>query len=142
MHSSVLFLLTLIAFATASVLPTVVERDVQPGRVRLMMWFRKNPNMTFKEFSDYWRLYHTNIFLNTSAVKHNLLKFEQVSNLSSLVVCHDVRLICTCLLQLHVNQEWKQKLISEGYSVPNYDGIMIAEAATIDTLLEVRSRKP
>ena len=46
------------------------------------------------------------------------------------------------ILQLHVNQEWKQKLISEGYNVPSYDGIMIAEAATMDKVLEVSTGTP
>ncbi|KAL0058982.1 hypothetical protein AAF712_014319 [Marasmius tenuissimus] len=98
----------------ASVPHAVVERDVVSGRVRMMMWFRRNPNMTFQEFSDHWRLAHADLFLNTAAVKRNMLKYEQ----------------------LHVNQEWKQKFASEGYNVPDYDGIMIAEAATMDKVLE------
>ncbi|KAK1227143.1 hypothetical protein PQX77_009883 [Marasmius sp. AFHP31] len=114
MRSAILFLLALIAVAAASVIPAVVERDVVSGRVRMMMWFRKNSNMTFQEFSDHWRLPHTDLFLNTAAVKRNMLKYEQ----------------------LHVNQEWKQKFASEGYNVPDYDGIMIAEAATMDKVLE------
>ncbi|KAJ8083476.1 hypothetical protein PM082_009350 [Marasmius tenuissimus] len=114
MCSAIVFFLALIAVAAASVLPSVVERDVQTGRVRMMMWFRKNPNMSFKDFSDHWRLPHTDLFLNTAAVKRNMLKYEQ----------------------LHVNQEWKQKLIAQGYNVPNFDGIMIAEAATMDKVLE------
>ncbi|KAK1226353.1 hypothetical protein PQX77_010680 [Marasmius sp. AFHP31] len=114
MRSAIVFFLALIAVTAASVLPAVVERDVVSGRVRMMMWFRKNPNMTFQEFSDHWRLPHTDLFLNTAAVKRNMLKYEQ----------------------LHVNQEWKQKLVSEGYNVPNFDGIMIAEAATMDKVLE------
>ncbi|KAL0059460.1 hypothetical protein AAF712_013804 [Marasmius tenuissimus] len=118
MCSAIVFFLALIAVAAASVLPSVVERDVQTGRVRMMMWFRKNPNMSFKDFSDHWRLPHTDLFLNTAAVKRNMLKYEQ----------------------LHVNQEWKQKLIAQGYNVPNFDGIMIAEAATMDKVLEA-SRK-
>ncbi|KAL0065772.1 hypothetical protein AAF712_007259 [Marasmius tenuissimus] len=51
-----------------------------------------NANMTFQEFSDHWRLPHTALFLNNAAVKCNMLKYEQ----------------------LHVNQEWKQKLVDEG----------------------------
>ncbi|KAJ8083451.1 hypothetical protein PM082_009325 [Marasmius tenuissimus] len=114
MRSTIIFFLTLIAVAAASVIPAVVERDVVSGRVRMMMWFRKNSNMTFQEFSDHWRLPHTDLFLNTAAVKRNMLKYEQ----------------------LHVNQEWKQKFASEGYNVPDFDGIMIAEAATMDKVLE------
>ena len=79
MRSAVLFFLALIAVTTASVLPAIIERDVSTDRVRMMMWFRKNANMTFQEFSDHWRLPHTNLFLNTAAVKKNMLKYEQVS---------------------------------------------------------------
>ncbi|KAJ8090221.1 hypothetical protein PM082_018816 [Marasmius tenuissimus] len=114
MRSVILFFLALIAVTTASVLPSVVERDVQTGRVRMMMWFRKNANLTFQQFSDHWRQPHTNLFLNTAAVKKNMLRYEQ----------------------LHVNQEWKAKFAAQGYTVPNYDGIMIAEAATMDKILE------
>ncbi|KAJ8090225.1 hypothetical protein PM082_018821 [Marasmius tenuissimus] len=114
MRSVILFFLALIAVTTASVLPAIVERDVQAGRVRMMMWFRKNANMTFQQFSDHWRVPHTDLFLNTAAVKKNMLRYEQ----------------------LHVNQEWKAKFAAQGYNVPNYDGIMIAEAATMDKILE------
>ena len=79
MRSTIFLLLALVALATASVLPTVVERDVQTGRVRMMMWFKKNPSMSFKDFSDHWRLPHTDLFLNTAAVKKNMLRYEQVS---------------------------------------------------------------
>ncbi|KAK1223569.1 hypothetical protein PQX77_013556 [Marasmius sp. AFHP31] len=103
-----------IAVTAASAPPAVVERDVVSGRVRMMMWFRKSPNMTFQEFSDHWRTSHAKLFLNTTAVKRNMLKYEQ----------------------LHVNQEWKQKFADEGYNVPDYDGIMVAEAATMDKILE------
>ncbi|KAK1223566.1 hypothetical protein PQX77_013553 [Marasmius sp. AFHP31] len=132
MRSAILFLLAIVALASASVLPTVIERDAQSSRFRLMMWFRKSPNLTFKEFSDRWRLPHADLFLNTPAVKRNLLKFEQVITFPLL----DAIFLHNCLSQLHVNQEWKQKLVSQGYTVPNFDGIMITEAATMDKLLE------
>ncbi|KAK1224832.1 hypothetical protein PQX77_012245 [Marasmius sp. AFHP31] len=114
MRSAIVFFLALIAVTTASVLPSIVERDVVAGRVRMMLWFRKNANLTFQQFSDYWRGPHADLFLNTAAVKANMLKYEQ----------------------LHVNQEWMQKFAAQGYTVPNYDGILIAEAATADKILE------
>ncbi|KAJ8085208.1 hypothetical protein PM082_004002 [Marasmius tenuissimus] len=43
----------------------------------MMMWFRKNPNVTYQEFSDHWGLPHTDLFLNTPAVKRNTLLYEQ-----------------------------------------------------------------
>ncbi|KAK1230193.1 hypothetical protein PQX77_006739 [Marasmius sp. AFHP31] len=119
MRSAIICFLSLVAFAAASVLPTIVDRAVSTDRVRMMMWFRKNPNMTFEEFSFHLRQPHADLFLNTAAVKRNLLKYEQ----------------------LHVNQDWKQRLASQGYNVPNYDGVMIAEAATMDKILECFSNE-
>ncbi|KAJ8085210.1 hypothetical protein PM082_004004 [Marasmius tenuissimus] len=90
------------------------EHGIAEDRVRMMMWFRRNPNMTFEEFSDYFRLPHANLFLNTTVVKRNVMLYEQ----------------------LHVNQNWKNLLADMGYPVPNYDGVMILEAATMDKALE------
>ncbi|KAK1230192.1 hypothetical protein PQX77_006738 [Marasmius sp. AFHP31] len=119
MRSAIVFFLSLVAFATASVLPTIVDRAVSTDRVRMMMWFRKNANLTYEEFSYHLRKPHADLFLNTAAVKRNLLKYEQ----------------------LHVDQDWKQRLANQGYNVPNYDGVMIAEAATMDKVLECFSNE-
>ncbi|KAK1234715.1 hypothetical protein PQX77_002078, partial [Marasmius sp. AFHP31] len=118
MRSVLVFFLALVAVAAASVIP-LDNRDVAPNRVRMMMWFRKNPNITYQEFSDHWRLPHTDLFLNTPAVKRNALLYEQ----------------------LHVNQEWKQRLIRQELPVPNFDGIMILDAATMDKALECFSNQ-
>ena len=77
MRTALAFFLALITLAAASVIP-LVDREVSANRVRMMMWFRKNPNITFQEFSDHWRLPHTNLFLNTPAVKRNAMLYEQV----------------------------------------------------------------
>ncbi|KAK1221029.1 hypothetical protein PQX77_016163 [Marasmius sp. AFHP31] len=113
---SVFFLfLAIVTVVTGSVIshaddvPTIV-----PNRSRMLLYFGRNLSLTFSEFSDYWRGPHARLFLNTTVVKQNLLRYEQ----------------------LHVNQEWKQKLRDRGLDVPEFDGILVAEAVTLDKILE------
>ncbi|KAK1228127.1 hypothetical protein PQX77_008839 [Marasmius sp. AFHP31] len=115
MRSFLLFFLTFITVVTAGVIPRAEDApDLTPNRSRMLMYFNRNSAMSFEEFSDYWRGPHAQLFLNTTVAKQNLLRYEQ----------------------MHVNQEWKQKLREEGLDVPEFDGIMLAEAASMDKIFE------
>ncbi|KAL0578147.1 hypothetical protein V5O48_003852 [Marasmius crinis-equi] len=84
-----------------------------PNHVRVLFYMQKHKSMTFEEFSEHWRVTHPPLFLGTKAVKQNLLKYEQ----------------------WHVNQRWKQQLSDEGVTVPDYDGIVVIEAETVEKAL-------
>ncbi|KAJ8090914.1 hypothetical protein PM082_024838 [Marasmius tenuissimus] len=115
MRSLFFFLFTIVTLVTAGVIPRADDASgFVPNRSRMLMYFTRNTNMTFQEFSDYWRGPHARLFLNTTMVQKNLLRYEQ----------------------LHVNQEWKQKLRDQGAKVPEFDGIMVAEATTMDKIFE------
>ncbi|KAJ8075275.1 hypothetical protein PM082_019611 [Marasmius tenuissimus] len=89
--------------------------EIVPNRTRMFIYFKRNLDMTAKECSDYWRGPHAKLFLSTKSVRENLLRYEQ----------------------LHVNQEWKERLLKEGFRVPDFDGVMIAEGPTMDNILTV-----
>ncbi|KAJ8075274.1 hypothetical protein AAF712_015265 [Marasmius tenuissimus] len=93
--------------------------DFVSNRTRMLIYFQRNPNLTFSEMSDYWRVKHAPLFLSTKGVRQNILRY----------------------VQLHVNQEWKQRLSKEGFSVPDWDGVMIAEAKSIDNILTAFNNK-
>ncbi|KAL0580216.1 hypothetical protein V5O48_001809 [Marasmius crinis-equi] len=78
---------------------------------------QRHETLTFEEFSEHWRVAHPPLFLKTQAVKENILKYEQ----------------------LHVNQEWKQRLLEAGMKVPDYDGIVVVEAETLEKALSAFS---
>ncbi|KAK1216687.1 hypothetical protein PQX77_020680 [Marasmius sp. AFHP31] len=85
----------------------------------MFIYFKRNLSVTAKECSDYWRGPHAQLFLSTKGVRENLLRYEQ----------------------LHVNQEWKERLKKEGFRVPDFDGVMIAEGATMDNILTAFNNK-
>ncbi|KAK1231338.1 hypothetical protein PQX77_005553, partial [Marasmius sp. AFHP31] len=112
-----------ISLVTGSVLSRAgdpaISIDIIYNRTRLILFFEHNENLTFQEFSDYLRGPHAKLFLGTKAVRQNLLRYEQ----------------------LHVNQTWKQELKNQGYRVPVFDGVMIAEAENIDKINEAFNNK-
>ncbi|KAK1216686.1 hypothetical protein PQX77_020679 [Marasmius sp. AFHP31] len=123
MRSLLFLFLALITLINArAILPRADTGDVDdivPNRTRMLIYVQRNPNLTFSEFSDYWRVNHAPLFLGTKGVRQNLLRY----------------------VQLHVNQEWKQRLSKEGFSVPDWDGVMIAEAKSIDNILTAFNNK-
>ncbi|KAL0577904.1 hypothetical protein V5O48_004099 [Marasmius crinis-equi] len=83
-----------------------------PNRVRVLFYTQKQPSLSFEEFSEQWRA-HAPAFLATKAAKENLLKYEQ----------------------WHANQEFKQMLLGAGMKVPDYDGVVVVEAETVEKVL-------
>ncbi|KAJ8093194.1 hypothetical protein PM082_020679 [Marasmius tenuissimus] len=88
--------------------PTVI-----PNRVRVLFYMQRHESMSFEQFSEHWRVAHPPLFLATKAVKENLLHYEQ----------------------WHVNQEWKQRLLDEGKTVPDWDGVVVVDAETVEKAL-------
>ncbi|KAF9261350.1 hypothetical protein L218DRAFT_503674 [Marasmius fiardii PR-910] len=85
-------------------------------RVRVLFFLQKNDGKTFEEWSHYWSHNHAQIFSSLDIVKKNILRYEE----------------------LHVNQEWKEKLVQSGkVKVPNFDGIAVLEAESLEKIVEV-----
>ena len=84
MRSLFFLLFTVITLVTAGVIPRDDDApDFVPSRSRMLMYFTRNNAMTFQEFSDYWRGPHARLFLNTTMVQQNLLRYEQVTHITS-----------------------------------------------------------
>lgn len=47
--------------------------------VSLHIWVTKKPEMSYKEFHDYWRKEHGRMFLEMDVVRKHCLRYEQVS---------------------------------------------------------------
>ena len=110
--------------------PTVI-----PNRVRVLFYMQRHESLSFEQFSDYWRGPHPPLFLKTKAVKENLLAYEQVS-FSILNIFKSVEPY-VLFVQWHVNQEWRKRLLDAGQTVPDWDGIVVVEAETVEKALAV-----
>ncbi|KAG7100205.1 hypothetical protein E1B28_001980 [Marasmius oreades] len=91
-------------------------------RVRVLIFVQKKDDVPFEEWSRYWRDVHSKIFMDLEITKKNILKYEQ----------------------LHVNQEWKERLAESHWNlgnsrlrVPDYDGVVVFEGESLEKITEV-----
>ncbi|KAL0580556.1 hypothetical protein V5O48_001465 [Marasmius crinis-equi] len=94
---------------------TDIKPALRKDRVRMLLFVKKREDLSYEEFSRYWKEVHAPIFLGIDIVKKDVLLYEQ----------------------LHVNQEVKKQLQAAGTQVPKYDGVVVIEVESLEKVLEV-----
>ncbi|KAK7049298.1 hypothetical protein VNI00_005899 [Paramarasmius palmivorus] len=86
--------------------------SLRKDRVRLLIFLKRKDGMTFDDWSKHWLETLGPAFASSQAAKQNIIRYEQ----------------------LHVNQRGKQILLETGYKVPDFDGVAVFEAGSVENL--------
>ncbi|KAF9257045.1 hypothetical protein L218DRAFT_157627 [Marasmius fiardii PR-910] len=83
--------------------PTTTMNTLRTDRFRIMVFFKKRPELSLEEFSRYWMDEHSKLVIKWMDGKEGMLKYEQ----------------------LHVNQAEKARLKKMGVPILDYDGVAL-----------------
>ncbi|KAJ8085228.1 hypothetical protein PM082_004022 [Marasmius tenuissimus] len=90
---------------------------IRTDRIRLLYFIQRAPHLTYEEFDKYWEEVHGPLFVSIGIAKKNIHRYEQLT----------------------VDQESKTKLQTIWPNIPDYDGIIVFEADSIEKLGELVS---
>ncbi|ESK92395.1 glyoxalase family protein [Moniliophthora roreri MCA 2997] len=94
------------------------RHTIRTDRVRILIFFERNPSISYEEFGQYWLHEHSKVFTRYAEGKKGLIKYEQ----------------------LHINQEEKARLKDLGFPVlEGYDGVVLFDLESFDHISAIWS---
>ncbi|KAK7437272.1 hypothetical protein VKT23_018717 [Stygiomarasmius scandens] len=100
---------------TSEIKPATIRSD----RVAALILIYKRKGMSNEEFEKYWLEEHSRVVQSVDYVQRHILKYEQ----------------------LHINPQMKALIQSMGGQMPDWDGAVIAEADSHETLMNFAKDK-